>query len=109
MVSASQIRDKILEFLTDAVSLDEFEDWIVQRTWNVHLSGSVAAEELTFAVEEALSEYSSAMIGRGGLIRRLSELEHNENHPVSVVTGTLLPPALKSWGLSPALKAYARS
>ena len=59
MVSASQIRHCLAGYLSGRVDLDTFEDWFVQNTWNVHQWGSRAAEVLTFAVEESLSEYSS--------------------------------------------------
>ena len=59
MVSSSQIRNRLALFLRHDIDLDLFEDWFVQNTWNIHLSGSTAADVLTFAIEEALSEYSS--------------------------------------------------
>ena len=59
MVSASQIREQIALLLEHRIDLNSFEDWIVQNTWNIHLSGSASAEELTFAAEECLSEHSS--------------------------------------------------
>src|SRR2546426_6238901 len=59
MVSASDIRNQISHFVSRRIHLDAFEDWIVRETWNIHKSGSDAAEILTFAVEESLSEYSS--------------------------------------------------
>lgn len=59
MVSASQIRAKLSSFLDGHIDLDSFEDWLVQKTWNIHQSGSIAAESLTFAIEESLAEYSS--------------------------------------------------
>lgn len=59
MVSASQIRKRLAAYLDRRIALDAFEDWLVQNTWNIHQSGSLAAESLTFAIEESLSEYSS--------------------------------------------------
>lgn len=79
MVSSSQIKEQLARFLDGQISLDAFEDWFVQNTWNVHLSDSVAAENLTFAVEESLSEYSSQHINEQELRRELSDLIHREN------------------------------
>ncbi len=66
-------------FLDSRIDLDEFEDWFLQNTWNIHLNGSAAVEELSFSVEESLSEYSSRHIAPSELRRELSELVHRDN------------------------------
>jgi len=58
MPTASQIRDRIAAFLRGRATLEEFEDWLVQNTWNIHLTSSPEAEHLAYAVELRLSEYS---------------------------------------------------
>ena len=84
MVSASQIREEISDFLQGRIDLDSFEDWIVQYTWNIHLSGSVAAESLTFAVEEVLSEYSGNRISKSELRRDLLAVLNSGNTFVQI-------------------------
>lgn len=74
MVSASQIRAKLAAFLEGLIDLDSFEDWFVDKTWNIHQSGSVAAESLTFAIEESLSEYSSNHLSFEALRNELMEI-----------------------------------
>jgi|SRR5580704_1466823 hypothetical protein len=85
MVSSSQIKEWLSKFLDGQISLDAFEDWFVQNTWNIHLSGSVAAESLTFAVEESLSEYSSQHISDQILREELSQILGAENRVVNIV------------------------
>jgi hypothetical protein len=85
MVSSSQIKEQLARFLDNQISLDEFEDWFVQNTWNIHLSGSVSAESLTFAVEESLSEYSSQHIGEPILRQELSLILGAENKVLNIV------------------------
>jgi len=79
MVSSSQIRERLALFLDGHVDLDSFEDWLVQNTWNIHQSGSAAAEDLTFAVEESLSEFSSGHISEPELRQELNELVQRDN------------------------------
>jgi hypothetical protein len=79
MVSSSQIREQLAQFLDGQISFDKFEDWFLQNTWNIHLSGSVAAEDLTFAVQESLSEYSSGHIDERGLRNELRDLVYRDN------------------------------
>jgi hypothetical protein len=84
MISSSQIRSQLARFLDKRIDLDTFEDWFVQNTWNVHQSGSVAAEQLTFAIEEVLSEYSSLCINES-LRTELSKILAAENIMAEIV------------------------
>jgi hypothetical protein len=84
MVSSSQIRAYLAMLLDDSIDLQTFEDWFVRNTWNIHLSGSVAAESVTFAIEESLSEYSSRHIDEQRLRQELSQILHAENKVVEV-------------------------
>ena len=79
MVSSSQIREQMAMLLDKKIDLDSFEDWLVQNTWNIHLSGSVAAESLTFAIEESLSEYSSGHQSEKKLREELDALIGRDN------------------------------
>ncbi len=85
MVSASQIKEQLARFLNGEIDLDVFEDWFVQSTWNIHQSGSAAAEDLTFAVEESLAEYSSRHIDEQKLRSELSQILEAETRSVDIV------------------------
>jgi len=84
MVSSSQIREQVDKYLSGEMPLERFEDWLVQETWNVHRSGSHAAEVLTFAIEEALSEFSSDHIPEERLREELASLLLSDNKVVSI-------------------------
>jgi hypothetical protein len=84
MVSSSQIRACLSLFLDQRIGLEAFEEWFVRNTWNIHLTGSVAAESLTFAIEESLSEYSTRHINEMVLRQELSRVLHAENKVVVV-------------------------
>jgi hypothetical protein len=71
-------------FLGDQIDLDAFEDWFVQNTWNIHLSGSKAAETLTFAIEESLSEYSSGHLDARQLRTELYDIVHRDTQNIVV-------------------------
>lgn len=83
MVSSSQIREKIEQYLSARIDLDCFEDWYVRATWDMHRWGSRAAELLAFAVEESLSEHSSGHISQDELRRELSDLLVADNRRVA--------------------------
>ncbi len=57
MVNALDIRSAIGDFLAGKQSLDQFESWIVGRTWNIHKSGDWDSQALAYAVELCLAEH----------------------------------------------------
>lgn len=59
MVSAHDVREKVLAYLAGSLDLDRFEDWIAQNTWNIHQWGTSEAQNLAYAVELRLSERSN--------------------------------------------------
>jgi hypothetical protein len=78
MVSSSQIREQLALLLDNRIDLDQFEDWFVQNTWNVHLSRSLAAESLTFAIEESFSERSNGLLSDKALYSEFAKLLNAE-------------------------------
>ena len=71
MVSGSAIREKLAAFFARQIDLDEFEDWLVQSTWNVHQSGDESARELAHAIELRLAEHSAGHLTGEALRREL--------------------------------------
>ncbi len=59
MIAQSQIREKISRYLRHEISLDQFEDWLVQRSWNMHKDSDEDAQRLASEVELRLAEHSS--------------------------------------------------
>lgn len=59
MVSERQIRDRLIQFLSGRIDLENFEDWFVENTWNIHLSADLGAQRLAYAIELRLAEHST--------------------------------------------------
>jgi len=59
MIAEYQIRQWLARYLHDEVSLDQFEDWLVQRSWNMHQDSEQSAQKLASAIELRLAEHSS--------------------------------------------------
>lgn len=70
MIHENDIRAQILELQ----SLDEFEDWLVQRSWNMHLDSESRAQNLVGKIELALAEYHDGHISEPALRQRLRSL-----------------------------------
>ena len=71
MISDQDIRNQIASYLLSEIDLDQFEDWFVQNTWNVQKWGDPYLQDLVFAVESELSEYSGSNLSEASLRNRL--------------------------------------
>jgi hypothetical protein len=67
MIAEYQIRERLARYLRGENSLDQFEDWLVQRSWNMHRDSGDAAKELVSAIELRLAEYSSGHLDEQSL------------------------------------------
>src|SRR5579871_6566541 len=79
MISESQIREKIGRYLRRDLSLDQFEDWIAQHSWNMHKDSSDSAQKLASAIELRLAEHSSGHLSESEL---RDELRGFANPPI---------------------------
>ncbi len=57
MASASEIRQHLSRLLSGQVSLDDFENWFVPYSWNIHKHGDEEAQQVAYAVEHQLSRF----------------------------------------------------
>ena len=64
----------MIAFLADELSLDRFEDWLVQSSWDMHLDSPPAAVDLVAAIELPLSEYSSGHHDQSELRNQLRQI-----------------------------------
>jgi hypothetical protein len=71
MISESHIREHLASFLAGDESLDAFEDWLVQNSWNMHRDSCGGAQQLVAEIELRLSEYSSGHLDENALRREL--------------------------------------
>ena len=57
MASVSEVREKLGELLADQISLDQFEDWFLPYSWNIHKRANHEVQRLVYAIEHTLSEF----------------------------------------------------
>lgn len=73
-MSANEIREQLASYLASEISVEEFEDWIAQRTWNIHQQPDEDCKKLAFAIEARLAEYSGGHIDESKLRQELAPL-----------------------------------
>ena len=67
MIAEYQIRQWLARYLHEEISLDQFEDWLVQRSWNMHRDSKESAQKLAAAIELRLAEHSSGHLDKDQL------------------------------------------
>lgn len=71
MISATELKKRLGDWLDGKLSLREFEEWFVPATWDAHKSGDREAESLVDEIELNLSEYTDRVISHEELRTRL--------------------------------------
>ena len=74
MITESQIRERLFAYLIRDITLNDFEDWLVSQSWNMHLDSDDAAQQLVGAIELRLAEYSDDHLNDTALERELTGL-----------------------------------
>ncbi len=90
MIADHQIREKIALYLGNKLSLDSFEDWLVERSWNMHRDSDAQSQELASAVELRLAELSSGHLDEAALRAELLPFVTKYVVPVSL-SGAMVP------------------
>ncbi len=81
MISATQIRNRLGDWLNGEIFLREFEEWFVPATWDSHKANDTEAESLADEIELNLSEYTDRTITYQELKDRLRSELVNTSHP----------------------------
>jgi hypothetical protein len=55
------IRDRLLDYLSGAATLDQFKDWLISMTWDMPKDADTAARELCNEILLALGDQSSGL------------------------------------------------
>jgi len=67
MISSGEVQNRLADFLAGNSSLDDFEDWFVKQSWDVHKFQDFDLQRLIFAIELRLSEHSSGHLPEDAL------------------------------------------
>lgn len=72
MVSGSEIREKLAEYLENRIDADQLEDWILQYSWNAHKAGlPPSVQRLVYTLDALFARYNSNGMDEGALRRVL--------------------------------------
>jgi hypothetical protein len=111
MVNASDIRSSIGEFLAGDRSFDEFENWLISHTWNIHKLGDVESQVLAYSVELRIAEFNADALSLSELRSELQNIANtfllnpNQSERVISASSTAFNPV--PWQVQPADKPHA--
>jgi hypothetical protein len=88
MIKENEIRQRLLEVVSGRLNLDDFEDWLVSHSWNMHLDSPREAQELVWAIELALAEHSNGHLSSQALQEQLKRLLAQTTWPTMDWTAT---------------------
>jgi hypothetical protein len=109
MVTASQIRERLLDLLASdqPEAVDDFDEWIVAASWNMHKDSEIRARRLVSAIELRLAEFDSGQIKEEDLRKQLKEIMLSHlisipESPVVVSSGSSADFTHQVWAFSSA-------
>jgi hypothetical protein len=74
MITVPEIREQVVQYLQNQITLTDLNDWLTQRSWNMHLDSPLDAQHFAAAVELRLAEYSEGHLSREQLQDALIDL-----------------------------------
>lgn len=80
MLSEIELREELSRLLSKEISLNSFEEWFVQHSWNMHKNSDVSAQQLASAIELRLAEYDNGDLPEADLYRELGQLARSTVH-----------------------------
>lgn len=89
MISELEVKENLASLLTNELSLEDFDRWLVEKSWNMHLDSAVEAQELVGSIELSLAEYSNGHLSWEELKNALRP--HVQSYSVRIQLGTSAP------------------
>lgn len=89
MITELEVKGELASLLTNELSLEDFDRWLVEKSWDMHLDSSIEAQELVGSIELSLAEYSNGHLSWEELKNALRP--HVQSYSVRIQLGTSAP------------------
>ncbi len=97
MISLRQIRDELASYLAREISFAEFEDWLIDHSWNMHKDSSEDAQELVHSINAFIYEYLDKYVDEDWLRAQLRpHVQHYRVVGANVVATPVYRPSSSS-------------
>lgn len=74
MISAVEIRKQLQALIESKLALDDFEDWLIQNSWNMHADSDPIAQALASALELRFAEHSDGHLPEAQMLDEFKAL-----------------------------------
>jgi hypothetical protein len=74
MIHEQEVRARLADALVGGGDFDDFEDWLIAASWNMHRDSSESAQSLVSGIELALAEFSNGHLDQDELRSKLLHL-----------------------------------
>jgi hypothetical protein len=74
MIIKDQIRERLIDYLAGNLSFEQFEDWLLDQSWDMHLASPLDAQEMVLDIKEIIYQYLDRYIDEDVLKQRLYPL-----------------------------------
>lgn len=92
MIMQSEVRDQLIRYLQRELPLAQFEGWLTQRSWNMHLDSADEVQDLVANIELSLFEHSGGYLSEDELRSDLNIVANTITDSVMVApSGAALP------------------
>jgi hypothetical protein len=77
MIRAAEVREKLKEVAFDLLSVDDFAEWLEEKSWSMHRDSSPSAIELVSSIHCLLAQHDDQFLSDVALRRELVVLLNN--------------------------------
>jgi hypothetical protein len=89
MISVNQIKNQLASYLAREIPFAEFEDWLIDQSWNMHKDSSDEAQELVNEINASIYDYLDQRISEDYLRTNLQP--HLRTYSVVITNVTTRP------------------
>ena len=76
MANVEEILEMVNRFLLGEVSLDSFEDWSSEFSWNIHEKADAETQRLAYLVQSKIGQFGEGEIDEESFLRDLANVVH---------------------------------
>jgi hypothetical protein len=96
MIRIQELRERLISYIANEISFADFEDWLIDRSWDMHKDSTVEAQELVHSINASIFKYLDGYINERSLKIELVALLKDQTADL-IVSDTQAPIIRQSW------------
>lgn|ERR1700754_2271962 len=79
MINSEELRGQLVSYIANEISFESFEDWLIDRSWNMHKDSEQKLQEMVHEINASIFQYLDGYINEEALKRNLWTLTRDLN------------------------------